>query len=173
MNQSVDETMKRRQFLSRMWTAGAGLVAAAGAWTTWDLFRPLATTGFGGRVRSVAPESVPEVGVVEVPAARAYLTRINGEIVALSEKCTHLGCRVPFCDSSGQFECPCHGSVFNRVGDYLAGPAPRGMDRYPVELDESGLLYIDTGDRMDGPEPGVLNVDEPASGPSCAAEGHG
>ncbi len=154
-----------------MWTAGAGLVAAAGAWTSWDLLWPLPTAGFGGRVRSITPDAVPETGVVEIPAARAYLTRIDGEIVALSEKCTHLGCRVPFCDSSGQFECPCHGSVFNRVGDYLAGPAPRGMDRYPVDLDPDGLLYIDTGDRQDGPEPGVLNVDEPPTGPSCATEG--
>lgn len=164
--------MERRNFLVRAWVAGAGLVAAAGAWTTWDLLRPLPATGFGGVVRAIPPESVPEIGVVEVPAARAYLTRLNGEIVALSEKCTHLGCRVPFCESSGQFECPCHGSVFNRVGDYLAGPAPRGMDRYPVDVGEDGLLRIDTGVTENGPEPGVLNVDEPAAGPSCAAEGH-
>lgn len=168
----MNDVMKRRQFLVRLWQAGGGLVAAAGAWTTWDLFRPLATSGFGGRVRSILPASVPETGVVEIPAARAYLTRLDGEVVALSDKCTHLGCRVPFCDSSGQFECPCHGTVFNRVGDYVAGPAPRGMDRYPVETGDDGLLYINTGDRIDGPEPGVLNVDEPATGPACAAEGH-
>lgn len=170
---SVDEVADRRKFLVNMWTAGGALLAAAGAWTTWDLFRPLPTTGFGGKVRTILPSAVPESGVVEVPAARAYLTRLDGEIVALSEKCTHLGCRVPFCDSSGRFECPCHGSVFNRVGDYLAGPAPRGMDRYPVEEGEDGLLYVDTGEPSNGPEPGLLNVDEPARGPMCAGEGHG
>ena len=110
--------------------------------------------------------------VLEIPAARAFLTRVNGEVVALSEKCTHLGCGVPFCDSSGQFECPCHGSVFSRGGDYLTGPAPRGMDRYPVD-EEDGLLYINTGERIDGLAPGQLTVDEPARGPACAGETHG
>ena len=62
--------MKRRQFLARLWQAGGALVAAAGAWTTWDLLRPLPTAGFGGLVRSIKPEVVPEEGVIEVPAAR-------------------------------------------------------------------------------------------------------
>lgn len=167
----MSKAIERRKFLTKMWTSGLALIGAAGAWTTWDLLQPLPSVGFGGRIRSVPPEVVPEGGVLEIPAARAFLTRVNGEIVALSEKCTHLGCGVPFCDSSGQFECPCHGSVFSRGGDYLAGPAPRGMDRYPVE-EEDGLLYIDTGARIDGPAPGIVYVDEPARGPSCAGEGH-
>lgn len=170
----MDELQQRRTFLTRMWQFGGGLVAAAGAWTTWDVLQPLPTAGFGGKVRSVPPESVPEQGVVVVASARSYLTKVNGEIVALSEKCTHLGCRVPFCESSSRFECPCHGTVFNRAGDLLAGPAPRGMDRYPTELGADGLLYIDTGDRQDGSEPGSLEIDEPATGPACASEGgHG
>jgi len=165
------ETMKRRTLLSRLWGAGTGLVAAAAAWTTWDLLQPLPTVGFGGRVRSVPPETIAEGAIVEVPAARAFLTKVDGELMALSEKCTHLGCRVPYCESSGRFECPCHGSVFSRGGDFLAGPAPRGMDRYPVEIEE-GLVYINTGDRIDGSAPGSLVVDEPARGPACAGETH-
>lgn len=168
----MGEIEGRRQFLGRLWKAGGGLIAAAGAWTSWDLLRPLATSGFGGRVRSMVPDSVPEGEVVEVPAARAYLTRVEGEILALSQRCTHLGCRVPFCPSSGRFECPCHGSVFSRAGDYVAGPAPRGLDRHPVEVDpEDGLLYIDTGETEEGPAPGTFLVEEPAAGPSCATEG--
>ncbi len=102
----------------------------------------------------------------------AYLVRVNGELHALSQKCTHLGCRVPFCESSGQFECPCHGSVFNRAGEYRAGPAPRGMDEHPVEVGEDGLVYIDTGSTEEGPAPGGESIDEPPTGPSCAEEAH-
>lgn len=166
------EYMQRRQFLARLWGAGTGLIALAAAWTSWDLLQPLKTTGFGGLVRAISPDSVPATGVIEVPAARAYLTRINGDVVAISEKCTHLGCRVPFCESSGRFECPCHGSKFTRAGDYVAGPAPRGMDRYPTSIGSDGLLYIDTGKKVQGAAPGSAAI-EAASGPACAAGGEG
>ncbi|HLF59604.1 MAG TPA: ubiquinol-cytochrome c reductase iron-sulfur subunit [Acidimicrobiia bacterium] len=170
----MSDLMRRREFLSRSWKWCLSLLAIAGAWTTWDVLQPLPASGFGGKVRTVPPEAVPETGVVEVPAARAYLVRINGEIRALSQKCTHLGCRVPFCESSSQFECPCHGSVFNRAGEYRAGPAPRGMDQFPVEVGDDGLLYIDTSDDIAGPPPGTPeSIDEPPSGPSCTGHGDG
>lgn len=170
----MNEILGRRQFVSRMWKVGGALVAVAGGWTSWDLLQPLPSTGFGGKVRALLPDAIQGKSVVEVPAARAYLTKVDDEVVALSEKCTHLGCRVPYCESSGQFECPCHGTVFNRAGDYVAGPAPRGMDTYATDVGEDGLLYIDTADRRDGLPPGQFTVDEPPTGPACAAEGgHG
>lgn len=159
----------RRDFLSRMWKWGAGLIAAAGAWTSWDLLRPALGGVTGGKIRTVAADTVPEVGVVAVPAARAYLTRIGDEVIALSEKCTHLGCRVPWCDSSSQFECPCHGSQFSRAGDYRAGPAPRGMDRFTVSV-EDGIVFVDTEAVVDGNPPGVETIDEPVTGPSCEGD---
>ena len=106
----------------------------------------------------------------QIRQARAYLTKVNDEVVALSEICPHLGCRVPFCASSGEFECPCHGSKFNRAGDYLEGPSPRGMDRYAVEIVD-GVAVIDTTDTIKGLEPGTLTIDEPAKGPHCNEEG--
>jgi cytochrome b6-f complex iron-sulfur subunit len=162
--------LQRRKFLARLWQGGIALVAGAGAWTTLDLLKPGEARGFGGTVRSFPPDVVADTGVVEVPAARSYLVRVNGEVRALSQKCTHLGCRVPFCESSGQFECPCHGSVFNRAGEYRAGPAPRGMDQHPIEVGEDGLIYIDTGSKIEGPPPGSESIDEPPTGPSCAEE---
>jgi cytochrome b6-f complex iron-sulfur subunit len=164
----VSDLPDRRNFLRRLWQGGLGLLGATGLWTSWDLLQPLETSGFGGKVRTVSPDAVPDAGVIEVPQARSYLVRIQGEVVALSQKCTHLGCRVPFCDSSGQFECPCHGSVFNRAGEYRAGPAPRGLDRFPIEVLEDGLIYIDTGATVDGAAPGAETIDEPPLGPSCA-----
>lgn len=152
--------------------AGAAFMGVFGAWTSWELLQPLPTTGFGGKVRAISPDAIPEGAVVEVPAAKSYLTKINGEIVALSEKCTHLGCRVPWCESSGSFECPCHGSDFNRAGDYRKGPAPRGLDQHPIEIGaEDGLVYIDTGSKIDGLPAGEEQIDEPTRGPNCAAEG--
>ena len=165
------DEIDRRSALARFWKWGVGLIAVAGAWTTWDLLQPLDTGGFGGKVRAVPPDAVPDAGVVEVPAARAYLVKLDDEIVALSEKCTHLGCRVPFCGPANDFECPCHGSVFNRAGELISGPSPRGLDRYPVEEGDDGLLYIDTGTTEDGPAPGTFTIDEPIGDGACEAEG--
>jgi cytochrome b6-f complex iron-sulfur subunit len=69
--------------------------------------------------------------------------------VALADYCTHLGCAVPwrsdfrFDERQGWFRCPCHGATFTRAGARVFGPAPRGMDYFPVEIDEHGNLYVD------------------------------
>ena len=63
--------------------------------------------------------------------------------VALYQKCVHLGCRVPWCETSQWFECPCHGSKYNRVGEKKGGPAPRGLDRFALEV-SGGNIIVDT-----------------------------
>ena len=56
--------------------------------------------------------------------------------MALYQKCVHLGCRVPFCQTSQWFECPCHGSKYNEAGEYQLGPAPTGLNRFKLTIDE-------------------------------------
>jgi len=87
-------------------------------------------------------------------------------IVALYQKCPHLGCRVPNCLSSQWFECPCHGSQYNRVGEKKGGPAPRGMDRFGVAI-VNGVLTIDTGAVFAGPAIGTNTTGQEAEGPHC------
>jgi cytochrome b6-f complex iron-sulfur subunit len=163
-------TMPRRRFLANAWRVGGVAVGAAGAWTAWDLLQPGETGGFGGVVESVPPDAVPEDDVLPVPTARGYLTAVDGEVTALYWKCPHLGCRVPWCSSSGRFECPCHGSVFSRAGDYISGPAPRGMDRFPTEVVD-GVVQIDTSDAITGRPHGEAVLDEPPAGPACVEGG--
>lgn len=167
----MTEHMDRRNFLVRAWKYGASAIAAAGLWTTWDLLKPRLPAGFGGKISTVSAEAVPEGTVLEIPQARAYLTKVNGEVKAFSEVCSHLGCRVPFCDSSGQFECPCHGSVFNRAGDFIAGPAPRGMDEFAFEVVD-GVIVIDTDNVIAGAPIGTETIIELPKGPSCAEDSH-
>lgn len=156
----------RRAFLTRMWEIGAALMAVAGAWTSWDILRPTASAAESAPVRTIPAAAIPAKGVVEIGVARAYLTKEGDEVIALSWRCPHLGCRVPWCDSSKEFECPCHGSVFNRVGEYREGPAPRGMDRFAVTV-EDGVVVIDPSTVISGPPPGEETIDEPPAGPRC------
>lgn len=162
----MSRLFSRRAFLSRVWKWGLGAVAVAGAWTTWDVLQPSRAAG-AGPVRTVTPEQIPDAGVLEVPAMRGYLTKVDGDVVALWWKCPHLGCKVPWCETSGQFECPCHGSVFNRVGEYRRGPAPRGMDRFAAVGLDQGAVVVDTDDVTLGDPPGTESIDEPPSGPEC------
>jgi nitrite reductase/ring-hydroxylating ferredoxin subunit len=167
----MSDDIGRREFLSRMWQVGGALIGAAGVWTTWEMLRVRETQGVGGVIPTVA-ESTVATEPVEVKIARSYLTRDPaGEVVALSEVCPHLGCRVPWCESSGQFECPCHGSVFNRLGEYRSGPSPRGMDRHPVTISADGVVEIDTDVTDPGGAPGDESIDEPPRGPSCTEGG--
>ena len=145
--------LSRRSFLSTTWKVGFGLLAAAGVITTWDLLKPTLAAGFDVIVKTVAPEAVPSSGVLEVPKARGYLVKTEDDVLALSEVCTHLGCRVPYIDENTRFECPCHGSKFTREGNYIEGPAPRGMDEYATEVVD-GVILVDTSEVIAGPPPG-------------------
>lgn len=164
------QMIPRREFLSRLWRLGAAGVATAAAWTSWDFLQPIEPVGFGGKVVAGSVGLVPETGVLVVPTARAYLTREAGEVVALWSRCPHLGCRVPWCESSGEFECPCHGTRFNRLGEHRSGPAPRGMDRFGV-LIEGEQVTIDTGIVLTGPVLGTKTIDEPVGPPCRPVEG--
>ena len=103
----------------------------------------------------------------------AILTGMEAGFVALYQKCVHLGCRVPFCETSQWFECPCHGSQYNRVGEKKGGPAPRGLDRFAISV-SGGNLVIDTGALSLGPPIGTNTTGQEAEGPHCitSAGGH-
>jgi cytochrome b6-f complex iron-sulfur subunit len=79
---------------------------------------------------------------------------------AMSQRCPHLGCRPNPCIEDFWFQCPCHQSRYDRLGikaeGELFGPAPRGLDRYAIEVDAAGVLFVDTGRITLGPLPVAL-----------------
>lgn len=75
-------------------------------------------------------------------------------VLALYQKCPHLGCRVPQCSQSQQFECPCHGSTYSNAGEYLRGPAPRGMDLFATRIVD-GQVIVDTSEVIEGLPRGI------------------
>jgi cytochrome b6-f complex iron-sulfur subunit len=94
-------------------------------------------------------------GTAESPVYLA--TGVDGKEVqmqALYRKCVHLGCSVPHCEKSTLFECPCHGSKYRLSGEYYGGPAPRGLDRFPITI-EGGKVVVDTAKPETGPPRGT------------------
>jgi cytochrome b6-f complex iron-sulfur subunit len=89
-----------------------------------------------------------------------------GRLMAIYQKCAHLGCRVPFCQQSQWFECPCHGSKYNYAGEYELGPAPTGLSRFKV-LVEGTLVKVDTSTIITGPPRGTNTINQSPEGPFC------
>jgi cytochrome b6-f complex iron-sulfur subunit len=113
-------------------------------------------------------ESVPKAEAVYPPS---IVEGMRAGIVALYQKCPHLGCRVPSCATSQWFECPCHGSQYNRVGEKKGGPAPRGMDHWAVTV-VGGKVVVDTSLSIPGAPIGTNTTGQEAEGPHCITGGH-
>jgi menaquinol-cytochrome c reductase iron-sulfur subunit len=69
------------------------------------------------------------------------LTEDSRDYVAMSNICTHLGCRVRWIDDQDQFFCPCHNAIFGKDGSVVEGPPPRPLDRFEVKV-EDDTIYI-------------------------------
>jgi nitrite reductase/ring-hydroxylating ferredoxin subunit len=156
----------RRDFLRGGWKLGGALLIGAAAYTGYEALRPLATGAGGAKITVGTTTSFAEGTSTYVPAGRMYVVNANNYLFALSQRCPHLGCHVPYCESSGRFECPCHGSIYDLAGEYIAGPAPRGMDRYEVTLDGQNVV-VDTNVLKAGPARGAKHFLTPPKGPTC------
>lgn len=80
--------------------------------------------------------------IVNKEEISAYIYSEQGrEYIALSNICTHLGCKVRWINDQSQFFCPCHNATFDKDGKVTSGPPPRPLDRYQVKI-EDGQIYI-------------------------------
>lgn len=185
----------RRQFMNRGIIAGFGLGIGGFAPAALAFLWPQGSSGFGSKINvgSVA-ELKTQVeqgnGFLYYPEGRMWITEyppasldnargvyspselagMEAGLVALYQKCPHLGCRVPNCPTSQWFECGCHGSQYNRVGEKKAGPAPRGLDRFAMSV-EGGNFTVDTGLIIQGPAIGTNTTGQEAEGPHCISGG--
>lgn len=149
--------ISRRALLSRMWWATTGILTLelAGAFVASLWPKPRAGT-FGSKFKAGSLSEIkgmPVGSITYFEGGRFYLSRVESGVLALFRKCTHLGCVVPWLhdevsedkiSSKGRFNCPCHGSIFNRYGEVRGGPAPRPLDLFKVVI-EGGQVLVDTG----------------------------
>ncbi|MGH7186886.1 MAG: ubiquinol-cytochrome c reductase iron-sulfur subunit, partial [Pseudomonadota bacterium] len=188
--------LSRRTFMRRMLGAGAGLLLLEFIGGSIAFLWPQFRSGLGARfpvgtLASIVAQQPSFANgwpyaygparafLINVPAAKAL---VNGtgesfpdpgkdEVLALYRKCPHLGCQVPpLCELSKWFECLCHGSKYNILGEWRKGPAARGMDRFPVEVVD-GNFVVDTGTVRTGPPEGDATFDNRDTNqiPHCVA----
>ncbi len=93
-------------------------------------------------------ESFPLNSVTAFIRGKFYLCRLeDGGFLAVSRKCTHLGCTVPWVEEEKRFACPCHASAFDITGDVIGPPAPRALDIYPLYI-ENNIVKVDIGKQV-------------------------
>lgn len=147
----------RRDFMHLMWWGAAGLFLAEGAGATLASLWPRVKAGsFGAKFRidvKDLPKNVGDVDTTHLSTGKFYLIRVEKGVLAVYRKCTHLGCVVPWradeqsedsLSGRGRFNCPCHGSIFDRYGNVKGGPAPRPLDLFKVSVERNELV-VDTG----------------------------
>ena len=158
--------LTRRVFiLGGFWsTLGLALVGILGPSLDFAWTRDPAGAARSVRVNKETVQAAIENGdPVRVPEGRFFLVHLepgvtpNGEetpggLLALWQKCPHLGCTVPwrpdftFRGRTGWFRCPCHGSTYTKEGGVLVfGPSPRPMDRFEIEPQDDGSIVVSTG----------------------------
>ncbi|HUG16245.1 MAG TPA: Rieske 2Fe-2S domain-containing protein [Thermomicrobiales bacterium] len=135
----------RRSFLRNAVLGSVGVVSLQITGGFVYFFWPNKTGAFGGEI-AVPASAVPEVGAPPYrnQSGRFYVIHNDDGVLALYWKCPHLGCTVPWDDAADEFHCPCHGSVYDRTGVLIAGPAPRPMDLMPITVLPDQTLLVDT-----------------------------
>jgi cytochrome b6-f complex iron-sulfur subunit len=189
----VDEEelgVTRRQFFNRSILAGSGIGLGAFGVASLAFLWPSGGAGSQTKVNVGSEADAKTAFDSKIPfynaAAKVYIVaypkadlpkakKVYNDLifsgmeqgyVALYQKCVHLGCRVPWCESSQWFECPCHGSKYNRVGEKQGGPAPRGLDRFPLDV-SGGNIIVDTGNLQIGPPIGTNTTGQSPEGAPC------
>lgn len=138
-----DKKLSRRQFIGIAWLSSLLVLAGQSLLTLLNFIKPVSTGGFGGMVYAGKVEEFGINSVNRVLSGRFYLVRNEEGLLALWQRCTHLGCAVPWEEEKAQFHCPCHGSLFNELGEVVGGPAPRPLDIFPVTV-RQGEVWVDT-----------------------------
>lgn len=183
-------SMSRREFFRIAWLSSLGLFALDFGVATLAFLWPNLKGGFGSKIEvGTVADIKAAIQAGGQPfyygAGRFYIVSYDGSgtdeatgtdygvegvlaegLMPLYQRCVHLGCRVPFCSTSQWFECPCHGTKYNGAGEFQEGPAPRGMDRFKIEV-AGGNVSVDTSTVIVGPPRGTKTIVQPPEGPFC------
>ena len=81
-----------------------------------------------------------------VPRIVYVVRKEGGEVLALTNVCTHMQCDVHWDADLGQFLCPCHGGLYDLDGNNIGGPPPSPLPQWvhKIEIDATGqrVLFI-------------------------------
>ncbi len=146
-NKDKKNLISRRKFFVKVGNTATAVAIMGGIGVTLEYLSPNVLLEIP-RIFKVGPiEDIQPDTVVYNPEHKVYVFREKqGGFYALSAVCTHLGCTTKWKASGieghpeGVIACPCHGSVFDKKGNVLHGPAPRPLDRFSARLEDDNLV---------------------------------
>jgi cytochrome b6-f complex iron-sulfur subunit len=149
---ALERTRLRRRQLLRIGFAGVvTLIVVELAAVVAPFLRVTRITGLGAPIAvGTAAEIFAQFArtndrPILVREGRFFLLHAPGGIIAAYRKCTHLGCAVPFSASKDLFECPCHGSRYDKnTAVVLRSPASKPLQLFHISEQEAGVLVVDT-----------------------------
>jgi cytochrome b6-f complex iron-sulfur subunit len=169
------QKVNRREFLNLAWLASLGFLTVSLGGVAYLFSMPRFKEGeFGGIVPVGPASSLPAADAppANYPKVKFWLANSEQGVNAIYKVCTHLGCLYNWNDQENKYICPCHGSQFEKNGTYIAGPAPRSLDRFamqavdadtgevivesldgepmPVPEDPTAIIQVNTGVRIKG-----------------------
>ncbi len=171
VQRAASSTADRRRFLRGSFFAGLGLTSLLAGVEGWNFLWPRKIGGFGGPI-DIPPEKVPRPGdaPVRFVQGKFWLVHLRpgegafqqfglpgeGGLLALWQRCPHLGCTVPWQPAyeykgvTSWFRCPCHGSTYTPAGIRVHGPATRSMDTMRIDVRDDGWITVQTGEITNG-----------------------
>jgi cytochrome b6-f complex iron-sulfur subunit len=154
----------RRSFLQNLGLGGAVAGLAAFGLQSFRSLIPNLLYEPPKKFKIGAPMNLAE-GMTFLEEKRLYVFKEGKSFYAISGSCTHLGCTVKYVklqqpkqvEIDGQkknipfeFHCPCHGSKFYADGTNYAGPAPRPLHWYRLEVSpDDGQLVVNLNDEVE------------------------
>lgn len=142
---AAEDEVTRREF-ARFLVSGAGVMAAGNlGLAAWTQLRTI-NTGVPRELIPLTDVAVGDTYLFTYPGDNdpAILLRLaEDEVVAFSQKCTHLGCVVYFEADEDRWHCPCHeGNFDTRTGTVISGPPPRALGRIDVEIRDDTIWAL-------------------------------
>ena len=139
----IEPQQDRRKFLLKFSWAGLCLYLTAFSAAVFKFFWPRVSSRPAVSFQVGFPEDYRPGQVVYLPGRKLFIARDQKGFLALSARCTHLGCMVVWNRDHHMFLCPCHGGKFDAEGRNVEGPPPRPLNLYALRIDENGFLVVD------------------------------
>jgi menaquinol-cytochrome c reductase iron-sulfur subunit len=111
--------------------------------TQWAPIAPLSEFQTVGHLPKVfdVPYRVKEGWRFRETSRPVFVVKKGEEVIVLTAYCTHLGCPTFWSEPQQKIVCPCHGGLYNNLGQVIGGPPPRDLPRLTYKI-EDGIVYL-------------------------------